>query len=142
MHSQTYHQGVPKSDIAVIGETEVTGTTISFIPDDTIFDTIKFDYDVLATRLKHSAYLTPGVTFTLVDKLSGKSERWYFDGGIKSWLKNIVDTQRPLSGLNYLMEEGDRCLVEIAFQFVDTPNDQLLSFVNNITTKDGGSHVL
>ena len=78
----------------------------------------------------------------MIDKQSNKAERWYFDGGIKSWLKNIVDTQRPLSSLNYLMEEGDKCLVEIAFQFVDTPNDQLLSFVNNITTKDGGSHVL
>jgi DNA gyrase subunit B len=142
MHRQTYMRGVPTSELEVVGETTVTGTTISFIPDDTIFDTIKFEYETLATRLKHAAYLTPWVCFTLVDNTKQKSERWYYEWGIKSWLNNIVDTQRPLSHLQYLQAEGNNVLVEIAFQFVDTTNDQLLSFVNNISTKDGGTHVL
>lgn len=142
VHMQEYKRGVPQWDVAIIGDTEVNGTTITFIPDDTIFDTMEFSWHTVATRMKHAAYLTPWVTFTLVDEVREKQERFYFEWGIKTWLKNLLGTQTPLSDQFYVEQEGKEVLVETAFQFVDSTNDNIMSFVNNITTKDGGTHVL
>jgi len=129
-------------DVAVVGETDKRWTTITFIPDDTIFDTMEFMWSTLVTRIKHAAYLTPGVTFTLIDEVSGKQERFLFAGGIKTWLTNLVWTQKVLSPQVHIEQEGKEVMVEIACQFVNSANNTLLSFVNNITTKDWGTHVL
>ncbi len=144
IHMQEYKKWVPQGDVAPIGETDKNGTVIMFTPDDTIFDTMEFSYHTLATRMKHAAYLTPGVTFTIIDRRTSntKEERFYYEWGIKTWLKNLVGTQTTLSPIFYHMSEWEEVQVEIAFQFVDSMNDNLLSFANNITTKDGGTHVL
>lgn len=142
IRGQEYKRGVPVGDVAEIGTTDKTGTTISFIPDDTIFDTMDFSWHTLVTRMKHSAYLTPGVTFTMIDRTSRKEQRFYYEWGIRTWLRNLLGSQKPLSEQFYINAEGKDCQAEIAFQFVDSTNDNQLSFVNNITTKDGGSHVL
>jgi len=142
IYMQEFKRGVPQGDVAEIGTTKVNGTSIGFIPDDQIFDTMEYSYHTIATRLKHSAYLTPGVTFTLIDETSKKQERYYFEGGIKTWLKNLMGAQNAISQPFYINAEGNEVRAEIAFQFADTSNDNTLSFVNNITTKDGGTHVL
>jgi len=139
---QEYSRGIPKGDVEAVGETDLTGTTITFIPDDTIFDTMEFSYSTIATRIKNAAYLTPGVMFTLVDETSDKQERFYFEGGLKTRLRNLVGMQRPLSPLLYVEQEGNNVMVEVACQFVDSTNDTILSFTNNIKTIDGGTHVL
>jgi len=141
LHRQEFKRGKPVADVAVVGETDKVGTTISFVPDDTIFDTLDFVWSTVVTRMKHGAYLTPGVTFTMIDEVTGKQERFYFEWGIKTWLKNLVGNQKLLSPQIYLEQEGNDVAVEIACQFVNSTNDQLLSFANNITTKDGGTHV-
>jgi DNA gyrase subunit B len=79
IYMQEFKRGIPQNEVSVIGETTVNGTTITFVPDDTIFDTMEFSYTTLATRIKNAAYLTPGVMFTLVDEVSGKQERFYFE---------------------------------------------------------------
>jgi DNA gyrase subunit B len=79
VHMQEFKRGVPQKDVAVVGDTEVNGTTITFIPDDTIFDSMEFSWHTIATRMKHAAYLTPGVTFTLVDEVRDKQERFYYE---------------------------------------------------------------
>ena len=144
VHMQEYKRWVPQGDVEVIGETDKQGSVIMFTPDDTIFDTMDFSYHTLATRMKHAAYLTPWVTFTIVDKTTSnlKEERFYYEWGIKTWLKNLVGTQTTLSPIFYHIEDLEEVQVEVAFQFVDSMNDNLLSFANNITTKDGGTHVL
>ncbi len=142
IYMQEFKRGVPQWDVAEIGTTTVTGSTISFIPDDTIFDTMEYSYHTISTRLKHSAYLTPGVTFTLIDEVSKKEERYYFEGGIKTWLQNLMGSQHVISKPFYINAEGNDVWAEISFQFADSSNDNTMSFVNNITTKDGGTHVL
>ncbi len=144
IHMQEFKKWVPQWDISVIGETDKNGTNITYIPDDTIFDTMEYSYHTIATRMKHAAYLTPWVCFTVIDKrtTSWKQERFYFEWWIKTWLRNLVGTQKVLSPVFYHFEEGEDVQLEVAFQFVDSQNDQMLSFANNITTRDGGTHVL
>lgn len=140
-HTISFKRGVAQGALEVTGKSDVHGTTIEFLADDTIFETTKYNYDTLATRMKYAAYLTPGVTFTITDESSGRAERFYYEGGIKTWLRNLVDDQKPLSALHYVNKEGNDCLVEISFQYVNSTNDNVLSFVNNINTTDAGTHV-
>lgn len=79
VYAQTYKRGVPQDEVHVIGETDKRGTTIAFTPDTTIFETDEFSYTTISTRLKHAAYLTPGVVFTVVDEVKGRAERFYFE---------------------------------------------------------------
>jgi DNA gyrase subunit B len=92
--------------------------------------------------MKNAAYLTPGVSFTLIDERVNYAERFCFEGGIKTWLSNMVDDQEIVSQPHYLNIEGKECMVECSFQFLNSTNENLLSFVNNIPTKDGGTHVV
>lgn len=142
IYMQEFSRGLPKNEVTVIGETTVSWTTIMFIPDDTIFDVMEFSYNTVSTRIKNAAYLTPGVMFTIVDEITGKQERFYFEWGQKTRLRNLVGTQKILSPLFFVEKEGKEVMVEIAFQFVDSTNDTMLSFANNIRTIDGGTHVL
>lgn len=141
-HSIAFKRGVSVAPLEVTGKSDLHGTTIEFLADDTIFETTKYNYETLATRMKYAAYLTPGVTFTITDEATGRCERFYYEGGIKTWLRNLVDDQKPLSALHYVLKEGNDVMVEISFQYVNSSNDNVLSFVNNITTNDGGTHVV
>jgi DNA gyrase subunit B len=92
--------------------------------------------------MKRGAYLTPGVTFTIVNEITNIKKRFSFDGGIRTWLRNIVAEQRAVSTLHYVNEEAKECLVEVAFQYVDSIVGNIYSYVNNIPTIDGGTHEL
>ena len=142
VHMQEYRKWIPQWDVSVVWESDKNGTTITFIPDDTIFDTMEFMWSTLVTRIKHAAYLTPWVTFTLIDEVSGKQERFLFSWGIRTWLTNLVGTQKVLSPQVHIEKEWNEVMVEVACQFVNSANNTLLSFVNNITTRDWGTHVL
>ncbi len=142
IHKIRFEKWVPQGNIEEIGETENSGTSVTFMPDATIFDTIEFVGSTEVLRMKQAAYLTPGVTFTIVDKKNNVQERFYYEGGIKTRLKNLVGEQNQLSMPHYFKAEGKEVLAEISFQFVATSNDHTLSFVNNIPTHDGGSHLL
>lgn len=142
IHMQEFKKWVPVEDVRVIGDTDVNGTTIIFIPDETIFDTMEFMWSTIHARVKHAAYLTPGVTFTLIEETSGKEERFLYEWWIKTWLSNLVDDQKILSPQIAFEKEWKEVMVEIACQFVNSTNSSTLSFVNNITTKDHGTHVL
>ncbi|MFA5747799.1 MAG: DNA gyrase subunit B [Candidatus Absconditabacterales bacterium] len=141
-YRQKYKRGIPESEVQEIGESDKIGTTVKFMPDPKIFETTEFSQSIEIARMKQSAYLTPGVTFNLVNKKTGFKQRFYFQGGIKTRLKNLVGEQQKLGSSCHINQEGENCQAEIAFQFVNTTNDHLLSFANNIPTTDGGSHVL
>lgn len=142
IYRMRFERGIPQGEIEVIWETEKTGTSVRFMPDATIFDTIEFVWSTVVQRMKQAAYLTPGVIFTVVDEKNNLKERFYFEWWIKTWLNNLVWEQERLSSAHYFKAEGKDCLAEISFQFVTTTNDHTLSFVNNIPTPDGGSHIL
>ena len=139
---QRYERWVSQGDVKMIGTTDKVWTTVKFMPDPLVFETVEFSQSTEIARMKQSAYLTPGVTFNLINKKTGYKWRFYFEGGIKTWLRNLVGAQERLGSQYYINQEGNNCLVEVAFQFVNTTNDYILSFANNIPTTDGGTHVL
>lgn len=139
---QRYERGIPVEDLKEIGDTDVSGTTVHFKPDGIVFETLDFVLSTETARMKNAAYLTPGVTFTLVDERVSYAQRFCFEGGIKTWLSNLVDNQEYVSQPHYLEIEWKEILVECAFQFINTTNENLLSFVNNIPTRDHGTHVV
>lgn len=142
IHKQRYEKWVPIKDLEVVWDTDKSGTIVSFMPDASIFDSVDFNGGTEIARMKQAAYLTPGVTFTFINKKDNIKQRFYFEWGIKTWLNNLVWEQMRLSSPHYINVEWKDCLAEITFQFVNTSNDHTLSFVNNIPTKDGGTHVL
>ncbi len=142
IYKMRFEKGVPVTQLQEIGETDKNGTSVTFLPDPTIFDTVQFEEAREFQRMKQSAYLTPGVTFTIISRNTGEKARYYYEGGIKTWLNYLVGKQERLGSAHYFKAEGNDCLAEIAFQFVATSNDHTLSFVNNIPTRDGGSHIL
>ncbi len=139
---QRYQRGIPDGEIQEMGESDKVGTTVKFKPDATVFETVEFSQSIEIARMKQSAYLSPGITFNFVNKKTGYKQRFYYEWGIKTWLRNLVGTQQALSSVHYFKTEGKDCLTEISFEFVNTSNDHILSYVNNIPTIDGGSHVL
>jgi len=145
LHMQEYVRGVPKFDLKVIGDCPEaeTGTEITFYPDDKIFETIVFDFQTIKNRIRQQAYLTKKVNIYLDNRKTGEKKRFYFEGGIKSYVKHlnfgktVIGDDEPF----YVEKEADGGLVEVAVQYTDTYNETVFSFANNINTIDGGSHV-
>lgn len=139
---QRYERGVPQGDVQVVGDTDKEWTTVSFLPDSTIFEVAEFVEGTELARMRRGAYLTPGVTFTLYNEKTGLKKRFRYEWGINTWLQNIVGEQERIASAHYINAEWRNCWAEIAFQFVNSANDNIQSFVNNIPTVDGGTHVL
>ncbi len=142
IYQQKYTRWIPQWDLEIVWDTDKSWTTVTFMPDEQIFETLEFSESVEVSRIKQSAYLTPGVTFTFISQKSGLRQRFCFEWWIKTWLNNLVWEQQRLSSAHYINKEWKNSLVEISFQFVNTTNDHTLSFVNNIPTKDWGTHLL
>lgn len=142
IYQQKYARWIPQWELEIIWETDKSWTSVSFKPDDKIFETLEFSESVEIARMKQAAYLTPGVAFTFVNNKTWVRQRFCFQWWIKTWLNNLVWEQQKLSSAHYINKEWENCLAEIAFQFVNTNNDHTLSFVNNIPTKDGWTHIL
>jgi len=142
IYRQRYEKWIPQTELEIIWDTDRTWTIVSFLPDKTIFDTIEFSGSTEIARNKQCAYLTPGVAFTFIDEKEWTKNRFFYEWWLKTWLNNLVWTQQRLSTPQYMNVEWNDCLVEIAFQFTNSSNDNTLSFVNNIPTRDWWTHVL
>jgi DNA gyrase subunit B len=144
LYEQVYSEGGSKaSKLEVIGESETTGTTIAFYPDAGIFDSIDFDFQTIINRMRQQAYLTKGVRISVVDERPGKerSYRFYFEGGVKSYVQHLNKNKETIGGIVYAEREADEGIVEVALQYNNSFQENIYTFANNINTVDGGSHL-
>ncbi len=141
VYRQTYRRGVPQGPLVVMGKTRRRGTTIHFKPDPEIFTETEFSYDVLATRLRELAFLNSGVRIELVDERTDKSHEFCYEGGILSFVEHLNRSTNPLHSPIYFRGQNDDIIVEIAIQYNEGFKERLFSFVNNINTREGGTHL-
>ncbi|EOA7310208.1 DNA topoisomerase IV subunit B [Enterococcus hirae] len=135
--------GKPDGTLKKIGKTKKSnGTTVHFLPDDTIFSTTKFSYDILSERLRESAFLLRGVKITLSDLRDEEpiKEVFHYEEGIKEFVDYLNEEKDTLTPVVYFSGEKDGIEVEVAYQYNDGYSENVLSFVNNVRTKDGGTH--
>ncbi len=142
-YKQRFERGIRQGDLEVVGESTKTGTFVRFKPDPEIFtETVDFDYEVLARRFKETAFLTKEVKIILEDERTGKKETFHYTGGIKSFVDELNKSKEPLhKDVIYLEDDKEGHNVQIAIQYVDGYNENVLSFANNINTGEGGTHV-
>jgi DNA gyrase subunit B len=148
MHEQEYEKGKPLYDVKEIGLSDKTGTTITFLPDDTIFTTTEFHFDILQTRLRELAYLNKNVRLTLIDEReldetgTPVKEVYYSEGGLKEFIGLIDGNRIPIIPEPIYFEgEKNGVPIEVAMQYNETFNENVHSYVNNINTIEGGTHI-
>ncbi len=148
IHVQEYSKGRPYSDLQIVGETLKTGTIVTFKPDDSIFTVMEYRYDILSTRLRELAFLNAGITLSLTDKRSPredgsfKTERFYSETGLEEFVRYIDKNKDSLiqDPIHIVTEKND-IPIEIAMTYNDTYNENIFSYVNNINTVEGGTHL-
>ncbi|RLF28682.1 MAG: DNA topoisomerase (ATP-hydrolyzing) subunit B [Thermoplasmata archaeon] len=141
-YHQRYEKGKTVTPLKTIGKSEETGTTVTFLPDPEIFETTKFEYETIATRLKELAFLNAGLKIEIVDKRSGKQEVFKYDGGLCEFVKYINRNKKPLHPTPiYFQAEREDTQVEIAIQYTDGYTENIFTFANNINTHEGGTHL-
>jgi DNA gyrase subunit B len=139
---QSYEEGKPKNKLKVTGKTRKTGTKITFHPDPTIFDGHKYNYEILAQRLRELAFLNKGLKITLADERSDKSAEFRFSGGIAEFVKHLNKGKEVLHDSPVYMEgKKDTVEIEIALQYNDSYAENVFAFANTINTVDGGTHL-
>lgn len=139
---QEYALGAPQTKLEVVGKTDRSGTEITFYPDSTIFESTTFNYATILDRLRHQAYLTKGIKTSISDERSGNRYSFYFEGGIKSYVKNLNEGRDVVDEDVFYVDkqiEGDE--IEIALQYTDSFSETIKTFANNVLNPDGGSHL-
>ena len=141
--------GIPQGDLEQIGTTKKRGTKTTFKPDATVFETVEFNHDTIAKRLRELAYLTKGVTYTFTDmqRMDENGEpsfdKYFFKGGIVDFVKSVNEHNNKRSEKVIYVEAKDnekKFQVQVAIQYTDKPEDEIISYVNNIPTHEGGTH--
>ena len=142
IYSQKYEFGKPTTALTKIGKTAKRGTKITFWPDEEIFELVEFTSSILARRLRELAFLNQGLTITLNDERVDKKETFYYKGGIVEYVKYLVGAKEKIhTSPIYLAQKKEDIELEIAFQYGNSYNDNIFSFVNNINTVEGGTHL-
>jgi DNA gyrase subunit B len=143
IHEQLYKRGKPQGRLTVTGDTDKRGTLVRFMPDPEIFqETTDFSFDTLSVRLRELAFLNKGLHIVIEDERHDKKNDFFFEGGIVSFVQHINKKKIPLfPEVIYFHHEDEQYVVEIAMQYNDGYGEQVFSFVNNINTVEGGTHV-
>ena len=141
VYHQAYERGVPLGPLAVIGSTRRRGTTVRFRPDPEIFTETDFSYDILATRFRELAFLNSGIEIVLTDERTEKRQVFRYKGGIRSFVEHLNRSVSALHPPIHFEGGSGDILVEVAIQYNEGFKERLFSFVNNINTREGGTHV-
>ncbi|MDR0569779.1 MAG: DNA topoisomerase (ATP-hydrolyzing) subunit B [Clostridiales Family XIII bacterium] len=146
VYRQTYSRGITQSKLEIVGEAKKTGSKTMFKPDPEIFEDVDFDYDTLEHRLREMAFLNKGVKISLSDERASrtKKETFYYEGGIKEFVRHQNKTKEPLHPdiIYFEVKKDDEVEVEVAMQYTDRYNETILSYANNINTTEGGTHMV
>lgn len=144
IHEITFEKGVTKEPLKVVGQTDETGTLVHFVPDAEIFDETVYDYDTLRHRLRELSFLNRGITIILTDERPEevRQETFYFEGGISSFVEHLNRNKEIINPEPvYFNGTKDTTVVEIALQYNTSYSENIYSFVNNINTEEGGTHL-
>ncbi len=142
IYTQEYHRGDAGDELKVKEGSEKRGTKITFFPDSEIFDTVEFDFQTILNRIRQQAYLTKGVNISVVDEILDKKYRFYFEGGVKSYVQHLNKNKEKIgSKIFYIEKDTDDGLVEISLQYNNSFQENIYTFANNINTIDGGAHL-
>lgn len=146
MYQQEYDRGTPRYDVKTIGTSTKTGTTVRFYPDDTIFSTVNFKPERVAERLRELAFLNPDITIELIDERDGRHDTYAYRGGLVDFVRYIDSAVTAVIKPVFMTgkatgESGTETVVDICFEYNDTYTDRISSYVNNINTVEGGTHV-
>ncbi len=142
IYKQRYERGKKVTELQTIGETSETGTSVTFLPDNEIFEVTEFQYDILANRLRELSFLNKKVRIKIFDDRDEKNEEFFYEGGIVSFVEFLNKTKNVLNKTPvYITKEKDSTQVEICLQYNDSYQETIFSFVNNINTHEGGTHL-
>jgi DNA gyrase subunit B len=142
LYEQEYRQGIPQGRVKEVGKAEGTGTASSFLPDETIFGKVTYDYNILSERIREIAYLNKGLEISIRDEATDVEETFYFEGGITSFVRHLnrkktVRNPVPI----YISKTVDTTSIEVALQYNDSFTESIFTFANCINTIDGGTHL-
>lgn len=151
-YRQEYKMGVAESDVKEVGKSDTTGTSITFWPDPSIFETVIFDAQTIITRIRQQAYLTKGITISFEDRRPGKHEglvpegasykySFYFEGGVESYVTHLNHNKEPIGAVISIEREASEAKIEIALQYTESYTENIITFANNIHTPEGGMHL-
>ena len=146
IYEQSFKIGKPQGQIKVVGKLDKDepiqhGTRITFYPDESIFETVKFNFKTVLEHLRSQAYLTKGLHFVITDEAEGLTYQYFFEGGILSYLKQFNRNKKTKSAPLYITKQVDDVAIEVAVQYTDDYEERILSYANNVYTPEGGMHV-
>lgn len=141
IYFQRFERGKPCDTLKIIGDAVGTGTKVSFFPDPEIFETTQFNFETLFSRLREFAFLNKGIKIKFEDQRNNKEHEFQYDGGIVSFIEYLDRNKNALHPVVYFESEKEKTLLEVAFQYTDSYNEHIFTFVNNINTHEGGTHL-
>jgi DNA gyrase subunit B len=142
VHTQTYEKGKPTSKLEVVGKTRKSGTKITFLPDDEVFETTDFSFDTLSQRLRELSFLNAGVKIIITDERADKQHEFQYKGGIVHFVQHINRNRTAIHKKPiHIQAEKEDVVIDIALQYNDSYKETIFTFANNINTHEGGSHL-